>query len=114
LACVLLRAAVAASFDAGEFTGNVVSIADSDTIRVMSHGVPVQLWGADCPEAKQPFGTRAKQFTAELAFSETVAVRVHDIDRCKRTVAEIILPDGRNPKPRIRPSRVRLVVSAMR
>ena len=50
----------------------------------------------DCREKKQPFGTRAKQFTGELAFSETVTVRVRDIDRYKRFVGEVILPDGRN------------------
>src|SRR5215472_18830537 len=33
---------------------------------------------------------------ADLAFGKTVTVRVRDIDRYKRTVAEIILPDGRN------------------
>jgi micrococcal nuclease len=55
-----------------------------------------RLWGIDCPESKQAFGTRAKQFTGDLAFGQTVMVRVKDIDRYKRTVAEIILPDGRN------------------
>src|SRR5262249_19733503 len=48
------------------------------------------------PESEQPFGTRAKQFTADLAFGQTVTVRVRDIDRYKRTVAEVILPDGRD------------------
>ena len=45
---------------------------------------------------KQPFGTRSKQFTGDLAFGQVVTVKVRDIDRYKRTVAEIILPDGRN------------------
>jgi endonuclease YncB( thermonuclease family) len=56
----------------------------------------IRRWGIDCPESKQPFGTRAKQFTGDLAFGQTVTVRVRDIDRYKRTVAEITLPDGRN------------------
>jgi endonuclease YncB( thermonuclease family) len=54
------------------------------------------LWGIDAPESKQPWGTRAKQFTGDLAVGKVVTVRVRDIDRYKRTVAEIILPDGRN------------------
>jgi endonuclease YncB( thermonuclease family) len=45
---------------------------------------------------KQAFGTRAKQFTGDLAFGKTVTLRVHDVDRYGRQVAEIILPDGRN------------------
>src|SRR5207302_1746030 len=56
----------------------------------------IRLCGIDCPEMKQAFGTRAKQFTAHLAFGETVTVEVHDIDRYGRQVAEIILQDGRN------------------
>lgn len=39
---------------------------------------------------------RARQFTGDLAFGQTVAVKIHDTDRYGRTVAEIILPDGRN------------------
>ena len=36
----------------------------------------------DWPEAKQTFGTRAKQFlTRDLAFGQTVTVKVRDIDR---------------------------------
>ena len=56
----------------------------------------IRLWGADAPESKQPFGTRAKQFTGDLAFGQTVTVKFRDIDRYKRTVAKIIVPDGRN------------------
>ena len=95
---LFLLAAVAAALFAQDFTGNVVSITDGDTIRVMHNGVSerIRLWGIDCPESKQAFGTRAKQFTGDLAFGQTVTVKVRDIDRYKRTVAEIILPDGRN------------------
>src|ERR1700730_8669021 len=94
----LLAAVAAAGLYAEDFTGKVVGITDGDTIRVMHNGAPerIRLWGIDCPESKQPFGTRPKQFTGDLAFGKTVMVRVRDIDRYKRTLAEIILPDGRN------------------
>jgi micrococcal nuclease len=94
----VLAAVATATLYAEDFTGKVVGITDGDTIRVMHNGAPerIRLWGIDCPESKQPFGTRAKQFTGDLAFGQTVTVRVRDIDRYKRTVAEIILPDGRN------------------
>ena len=64
----------------------------------MHNGVAerIRLWGIDCPESRQAWGTRAKQFTGALAFGQTVTVRVRDTDRYRRTVAEIILPDGRN------------------
>jgi endonuclease YncB( thermonuclease family) len=82
----------------GTFTGEVVAIADGDTIRVMHNGVAerIRLWGIDCPETGQPFGTRAKQLTGELAFGKEVTVRVSEVDRYGRTLAEITLPDGRS------------------
>jgi endonuclease YncB( thermonuclease family) len=94
----LLAAAAAATLLAQDFTGKVVRISDGDTIRVMHNGVAerIRLWGIDCPESKQAFGTRAKQFTGDRAFGKEVAVHVRDVDRYGRTVAEIILPDGRN------------------
>jgi len=94
----LLAAVAAAALYAEDFTGKVVGITDGETIKVMHNGAAerIRLWGIDCPEAKQPFGTRAKQLTGDLAFGQVVTVRVRDIDRYKRTVAEIVLPDGRN------------------
>lgn len=92
LACAALFAQTA------EFTAPVIGISDGDTIKVLQDGVSkrIRLWGIDCPEMKQAFGTRAKQFTGDLAFGKTVTLRVHDVDRYGRQVAEIILPDGRN------------------
>lgn len=62
---------------------------EGDTIKVMHNGVAerIRLWGIDCPEAGQAFATRAKQFTAELAFGKEVTVRVRDVDRYKESVA---------------------------
>lgn len=81
-----------------EFIAPVIGISDGDTIKVLQDSVSkrIRLWGIDCPEMKQAFGTRAKQFTGDLAFGKTVTLRVHDVDRYGRQVAEIILPDGRN------------------
>src|ERR1035441_8396044 len=94
----LLAAVAAAALYAEDFAGKVVSISDGDTIRVIYNGASerIRLSGIDCPEMKQPFGTRAKQFTGDLAFGQVVTVKVRDIGRYKRTVAEIMLPDGRN------------------
>ncbi len=77
-----------------EFTGQVVGVVDADTILVMRNGC--EALGHDCPESHQPFGTRAKQFTSELAFGKIVKVQGRDVDRYGRTVGEVILPDGRN------------------
>src|SRR5712691_7992763 len=82
---------------ATDFTGRVVGVADGDTIKVMHNGKAekIRLHGIDCPEKAQPFGSKAKQFTSGMVFGKTVTVHVTDMDRYGRTVADVILPDGR-------------------
>lgn len=58
--------------------------------------IKVRFHGIDCPERKQAFGNRARQFTGDAAFGKLVTVIVRDKDRYGRTVGEVILPDGRN------------------
>lgn len=85
------------AFTGIEFVGRVVAVADGDTVSVMHLGKSekVRLNGIDCPEEGQAFGTRAKQFTSELAFGKEVAVRTKDRDKYGRTVGDVVLPDGR-------------------
>jgi endonuclease YncB( thermonuclease family) len=80
------------------FSGKVVKVLDGDTIEVMRDGkaVRIRLSEIDCPEKSQPFGDKAKRFTAELAAGKLVTVNVKTIDRYGRTVAEVILNDGRS------------------
>ncbi len=59
-------------------------------------GKRIRLHGIDCPEKRQAFGNRAKQFTSTLVFGKTVTVQFVDRDRYGRTVAEVLLPDGRS------------------
>ena len=83
---------------ADDFSGRVVGISDGDTISVMHDGraEKIRLYGIDAPEKGQAFGNRAKQFVSALAFGKEVKVEVKDQDRYGRTVADVILPDGRN------------------
>ena len=73
-------------------------MADGDTITVLRERRPeiVRLNGIDSPEKGQAFGGRAKQFTAQLAFGQVVQVIVRDHDRYGRTVADVVLVDGRS------------------
>ncbi len=63
---------------AADFTGRVVGVSDGDTITVLHNGKGerIRLHGIDCPEKRQAFGKRAKQFTSNLVFSLPVAVTV--------------------------------------
>jgi endonuclease YncB( thermonuclease family) len=51
-------------------TGQVVGIANGDTVNVLREGQAVQgrLHGVETPEKAQAFGTQAPQLTGELAF----------------------------------------------
>ena len=57
--------------------------------------VRIRLSGIDAPERRQPFGTRVKQFLADLCAGQVVTIRQTDVDRYGRIVADVVLPDGR-------------------
>ena len=80
-------------------SARVIGISDGDTITVLTAEkklVKIRLWGIDTPETGQDFGSRAKQAASELAFGKTVKILPRDTNRYGRTVAEVILPDGRS------------------
>jgi endonuclease YncB( thermonuclease family) len=82
-----------------DFRAKVVGISDGDTLTVLKADetqAEIRLHGIDAPEVGQDFATRSKQATSELAFGRTVTVRPMSIDRYGRTVAEVVLPDGRS------------------
>ncbi len=82
--------------DSETFTGRVIGVSDGDTISVMRgrKAVKVRLHGVDCPESKQPFGSKAKAFTSERCFKKTVAVQVVDTDRYGRLVGRVHVQNG--------------------
>ena len=90
------------SFESGsasyDFTGSVVSILYGNTPDVLytQHPERIRLSGIDCPEKGQAFGKRAKQAAADLTFGKDVTVQTHGRDKYKRTLAEVLLPDGMN------------------
>lgn len=71
------------------WSGKVIGVADGDTITVLrdKQTHKIRLYGIDCPEKRQPFGKRAKQFTSELVFGKVVEVEPVTVDRYGRTVA---------------------------
>ena len=82
-----------------DHAARVVGISDGDTITVLTADKTqhrIRLWGIDAPETGQDFGSRAKQAASSLAFGKQVTIRARDTDRYGRTVAEVILPDGRS------------------
>lgn len=96
-ALIVLWLTISATVAAADFTGLVVGIADGDTITVLHEGRQerVRLNGIDAPEKRQAFGQKAKRFTADLAFGQTVTVREFGRDKYGRVIGDVVLPDGR-------------------
>ena len=78
------------------YPGKVTAVKDGDTVEMLVNGKPlrIRLFGIDCPEKGQPFGEKARQYTARLCFGKVVKAKKVDMDRYGRTVAEVSLPDG--------------------
>jgi endonuclease YncB( thermonuclease family) len=81
------------------FEGKVTGIKDGDTYKVFYNGKEqtIRLAHIDCPEKKQPFGSKAKKFASDICFGNVVVVKSEGkTDRYKRIIEEIFLKDGRN------------------
>jgi endonuclease YncB( thermonuclease family) len=91
VAATILAIALAPALDAETFSGKVVGVSDGDTISVLRDGraVKVRLHGIDCPESRQAFGQRAKQFSSGLVFGQRVTVEVRARDRYGRLVGRV-------------------------
>lgn len=74
-------------------TGNVVAIADGDTLTVLDRSKrqhKIRLAEIDAPESKQPFGTKSKQSLAELCFNKSAAVETRENDRYGRAIGYVM------------------------
>ncbi len=80
------------------YGAKVVSIADGDTITVVrrKRKVKVRLYGIDCPEKLQEYGTQARAKTVTLTKGQLVSIIPVHQDRYGRTVAYVLLQDGTN------------------
>lgn len=96
VAAVAIAAAI--GFRGESFDGVVVRVIDGDTIAFKGdpREVIVRLWGIDAPEMDQVWGMESKIACGRLCMGETVHVEVKDVDRYKRRVCRVTLPDGRD------------------
>ncbi|MES9907196.1 MAG: thermonuclease family protein [Candidatus Thiodiazotropha sp.] len=79
------------------YQASVVKITDGDSLVVLvgREQIRIRLSEIDCPERKQPWGSRAKQALAAYSFRKMVNVFPVTEDRYGRTVATIFV-DGIN------------------
>ena len=74
---------------ASAFPAKVIKTTDGDTITVLTptyQQIRVRLYGIDCPERRQPFGTVATRFVRERVAGKEVEVTVMGTDRYGRTI----------------------------
>ena len=77
----------------------VIAVKDGDTIEILTSSnetITIRLNEIDCPEKKQAFGQKAKQFTSDFCFGKNVEIVGHKKDRYGRTIAFVIDENGRN------------------
>ncbi|MDZ4753338.1 MAG: thermonuclease family protein [Phycisphaerae bacterium] len=73
-------------------TAKVVGISDGDTLTVLDAAnvqTNIRLNGIDAPEAKQDFGSRAKEALSGKVFGRELRLVKRDVDRYGRTVADV-------------------------
>jgi micrococcal nuclease len=69
--------------------GKVVGITDGDTFKLLVQDSilhRIRVANIDCPEKKQPFSAKAKQFTSDAIFGKTIKVKVLSTDRYGRYI----------------------------
>ncbi|WP_248724031.1 thermonuclease family protein [Seonamhaeicola sp. ML3] len=77
--------------------GKTVAITDGDTFKLLTQDstlVRVRVANIDCPERKQPFYQKAKQFTSQEIFDKRVKLEVIKKDRYGRLVALVKYDDS--------------------
>ena len=92
---LLASFALTLSFPAwADFIGNVVGVADGDTITVLDADKvqhKIRLTGIDAPEKKQPFGNRSKQSLSDMVFNKIVTVETDKRDRYGRELGKVLV-----------------------
>lgn len=96
---VLIGLLLGATAQAASFQGRVVSVADGDTVTVLTDGntqLRVRLANIDCPErGGQPWGQRAREAAAVLVAGRQVRVETSGKDRYERYIGTVHV-DGLN------------------
>ena len=79
---------------ADTLTGEVVGIADGDTLTLLDATKTqhkIRLAGIDAPEKNQEFGERSKQNLAGLVFRKQVTVEWSKLDRYGRVIGKVLI-----------------------
>lgn len=94
---VLIFTLLCAPSFAQAWSGDVLTVHDGDTVRVQpadGEAVSIRVYGVDCPELGQPYGTEARNMTAQLLNGRRVEIIPAQTRKSyKREVAGVVLLD---------------------
>ncbi len=82
-----------------QLTGKVIGITDGDTFKLLTQDSTqhqVRLANIDCPERKQAYSDKAKQFLSDAIFGKMVRIDIQKKDRYKRLIAIVIYDGDKN------------------
>jgi len=81
----------------GELTGEVISVMDGDTFKLLTSSkqtVKIRLNGIDAPEKGQDYSKASKAFLGKLLFGKAVKVIDRGRDRYGRTIGDVFTAEG--------------------
>lgn len=81
---------------AATLLGKVVSVADGDTITVLTpdkEQVKIRLVEIDAPEKDQPYGQDSKKSLSDMVFGKDVSVEWDKTDKYRRTLGRVFVGD---------------------
>lgn len=80
---------------ADTLTGKVISVADGDTITILSGTTQhkIRLMGIDAPEKRQAYGNKSKDALAQAIAGQHVTVDYNKRDRYRRIIGKVIYQD---------------------
>src|SRR5215218_7583804 len=95
---LVLLALLTPAFTWAGFQARVITVHEGDRLTIRHDGRTemIYLKDIDCPDLKQPYGKQAKHATAAYVGNREVIIQTLRRDRHGRSIAEIVLPDGRN------------------
>jgi endonuclease YncB( thermonuclease family) len=96
IALILSASSAVAAKQHYELTGEVIKIADGDTLTILDGSNTqhkIRLAGIDAPEKGQAFGTKSRENLAAKVFRKNVRIEVIDVDRHRREAGRIYLDD---------------------
>ena len=91
-AALVLLVIACASASAETLTGRVLSIADGDTLTILTADEKqhrIRLDGIDAPERTQPYSQRSRQSLAELAHQQEAVADCQKVDKYQRNVCVV-------------------------